>query len=147
MMTVVPYNQFRKNDLIRNANNFNGFFNPFEDFFSSGLSRSQSFFKVDILNKENEYVIEADLPGVAKEDIDLNIDDNILTISVEQQKEKTSEEKNYLHKERYVSSMKRRINLSDVKLDEISAKLENGVLNVTVPKDDPSNGMRKIDIA
>ena len=96
---------------------------------------------------DNEYIIEADLPGVQKEDISLNIEDNSLVISVDHNEENAKEEKNYLHKERSSISMKRRIMLKDVKYDEISAKLENGVLIVIVPKDNSVNQLRKIDIA
>jgi len=151
MLSIVPYNQVRRNDLLQTRNNLNGFYNIFDDFFGNSISRNQgvirNVFKVDVVEKDNEYFIEADLPGVSKENINLNIEDNGLIISVTQEEEKTNEDKNYLHKERYMSSMKRRINLKDVKFDLISAKLDNGVLSIAVPKDTSLNEVRKIEIA
>ena len=152
MFSIIPYNQLRRNELLRSGNTgYDEFLSLFDDFWGTGIARNQntirSIFKVDIAENENDYVIEADLPGIKKEEIDLKIEDNCLIISVEHTDEKTEEEKNYLHKERSVSSMKRRINLTNVKFDEISAKLDNGVLSLTVPKDNPVNQTKKIEIA
>jgi HSP20 family protein len=57
-----------------------------------------------------------------------------------------TEEKNYIHRERRSSSMSRRVRFANAKLDSIKAKLEDGVLIVTVPKVDKSASPRKIDI-
>lgn len=148
MFNIVPYNQYARNDL-RRAGNYNDLYNIFDDFWGNSLMRNNNLrdvFKVDVTENENEYLIEADLPGVKKEEIDLKIDDNALIISVSHEDEKSSEDKNYLHKERYVSSMKRRINLEASKINDISAKLEDGVLSIVVPKEDPSKQSRKIEI-
>ena len=151
MLNIIPYNQLRRNELLRSgASGYDDFYNLFEDLWGTGFPGRQnavkSLFKVDIVENEDEYIIEADLPGIKKEEINLSIDDNCLIISVEHTDEATNEDKNYLHKERYVSSMKRRINLSNVKFSEITAKLEDGVLSLTVPKENPANQVRKIEI-
>lgn len=151
MMNIIPYAPIRKSDIVRSGYTLPGFYNIFDDFFSNNLSKYQpalrTSFKVDVVENENEYLVEADMPGISKEEIDLTIEDNSLLITVSHEDKKTTEEKNFLHKERFISSMKRRINLDDVKFDEISAKLENGVLSIIVPKDDSANELRKIEIA
>jgi len=147
-----PFN--RKNTgLARTATGFEDFYNMLDDFFSDGLTSNRSLlsdtFKIDIEAKENEYLIEAELPGIKKEEIDLNIDGDDLCISVNRVEE-TNEDgkagKNYIHRERRVTSMSRRVRLADAKLDEIKAKLNDGVLAVTIPKNVKVNTSRKIDI-
>jgi len=151
MLTIVPYNPVKRNELLSTRNSLDGFYNIFDDFFRSDYSKRQNVlrnvFKVDLIENDNEYIVEADLPGIAKEEISINIEDNSLVISVEHEEEETSEAKNYIHKERHLRSMKRRINLNDVKFESITAKLENGVLNIVVPKDTTTNELRKIEIA
>jgi HSP20 family protein len=122
-----------------------------DDFFSDGLmpsarSLQRDTFKMDIQDKETEYLIEAELPGVRKEEIELNIEDNNLCVSVNRVEEHSKDGKNYIHRERRASSMSRRVRLEGAKLDEIRAKLEDGVLAITVPKNIRTNTTRKIDI-
>ena len=103
-------------------------------------------FKLDIEERDNEYVIEADVPGIKKEEIDLNADKENLIISINRAEDAGKDGQNYIHRERSVSSMSRRIRLADVKLDVIKAKLEDGVLTVTIPKNIQANVSRKIEI-
>jgi HSP20 family protein len=71
---------------------------------------------------------------------------DILCISVNHSEEVNKNEKNYIHRERRSSSMSRSIRLANAKLDEAKAKLEDGVLTVTIPKDEKATNLRKIDI-
>ena len=149
MPGLVPLN--RKNTTLTRTG-FDDFYNMLDDFFNDGLMSSpnrnllRDSFKIDIQEKETEYLIEAELPGVKKEEIDLNIDDDNLCISVNRMEEANKEGKNYIHRERRASSMSRRVRLAGAKLDEIKAKLDEGVLIVTIPKDIKVNASRKIDI-
>ena len=151
MLSIIPYTQSRRNDMLRFNNNFGGMYNMFDDFFNNGLAKSQSLyrdaFKIDIIENDNEYVLEAELPGILKDEIKINVDNDSLVISVEKTEENNSEDKNFVHKERYVSSMKRRIRLGDIKNEEITAKLDNGVLSIVLPKDSSANQVRNISIA
>lgn len=124
---------------------------PYEDiyelmnqFFDKGTPLSKVFtgIKIDVQDKESEYIVEADLPGVDKENVHLDLVDNNLVIEIEQKQENNQEENNYVRKERSYSSMRRSIYLANAQKESIEAKLENGVLTVKVPKQ-PKDQQRK----
>jgi len=98
---------------------------------SPGRSLLRDTFKIDIDETEQDYRVEAELPGVAKEEIDLNADDKSLCITVNRTEEV---KRNFIHRERRFISMSRRVRLAGANLDDIKAKLEDGVLTVTIPK-------------
>ena len=149
MAGLIPLNR-RNNGLARAGANtgFEDFYNMLDDFFSDGLLQGRSLlrdtFKIDIEETEQEYRVEAELPGVKKEEIDLNVDDESLCITVNRVEEGGG--KNYIHRERRFTSMSRRVRLAGAKLDAIKAKLEGGVLTVTIPKETKAEASRKIDI-
>ena len=151
MAGLVPFN-WRNNNLARtNANTgFENFYNMLDDFFSDGMAPSRSLmrdtFKIDIEETENEYLISAELPGIRKEEIDLGVEGDNLSIAVNRTEEANNEGKNFIHRERRVSSMSRNIRLAGVNLNEIKAKLEDGVLAVSVPKIEQADKLRKINI-
>lgn len=147
MKDLIPFN--RKNPL-RRAGGFEDFYNVLDDFFTSPISRSRSLmsdtFKLDIKDEEDKYVVEADLPGVKKEEIDLQLDDGRLTISIEREEKEEKEEKDYVHRERRYSSMCRSVYLGDIKDEDVNAKLEDGVLSIEISKDDKKERTKKIPI-
>ena len=149
MPGLVPFNR-RNNMLMRTNPGYEDFYNMLDDFFNDGLMPSRNLlrdtFKIDIEEKDNDYLIEAEVPGVTKEEIDLSIEDESLCISINRLEEANKDDKNYIHRERRASSMSRRVRLADANLNEIKAKLEDGVLIVTVPKDIKVNAPRKIEI-
>ena len=149
MAGLIPFN-WRTGKPASNPNGFENFYNMIDDFFSDGMSTSRSLmrdtFKIDIEDTEKEYLISAELPGVAKDEIDLGVDGDDLSITVNRTEESANEGKNYIHRERRRSSMSRRIRLAGVNLEKITAKLEEGVLVVSVPKDDKVESVRKINI-
>ena len=149
MPTLIPFNR-KNNNLSRANTGFEDFYNMLDDFFSDGLMPARNLlrdtFKIDIEEKDNEFSVEAEMPGINRDEIDLSIDDDNFCISVNRTEETNKDRKNYIHRERRASSMSRRIRLSGAKLDEIKAKLEDGVLTVTVPKEIKSSASRKIDI-
>lgn len=89
---------------------------------------------------------EAELPGIKKKEIDLGIEEDNLCISVNREEEVNKDGTNYIHRERRSGSMSRRIRLVNAKLDETKAKLEEGILTVTIPKNEKANSSLKIDI-
>ncbi|MDF2152697.1 Hsp20/alpha crystallin family protein [Vibrio sp. CAU 1672] len=92
--------------------------------------------RVDIVEKEQNFEITAELPGVKKEDIRLSCQQGVLSIeaSVETKKE-TEKEGKVVHSERYSGKMSRSFTLgSNIKVDEINAEFTDGVLTVVVPK-------------
>ena len=149
MAGLVPFN-WKNANLARTGSEFGDFYNMLDDFFGDSLMPSRNLlrdtFKLDIEERDTEYLIEAELPGIKKEEIDLNIDDDNLCISVNRVEEANKDGKNYIHRERRTSSMSRRVRLAGSKLDEITAKLDDGVLTVTIPKDIKTAASRKISI-
>ncbi len=91
--------------------------------------------RVDVQEKENEYLLEADLPGVKKEDIQLNVQDGVLTIGADVNMEKTDKKEGYVCSERRSGHVERSFNLDGIDLAGIGADYNNGVLMVTLPKE------------
>jgi HSP20 family protein len=90
---------------------------------------------VDIYETEHELVVKADLPDVDPKDLDIRVENNILTIRGERKFEKKVNEENYLRVERSYGSFARSFTLANtVNSDAIKADYQNGVLTLTVPK-------------
>ncbi len=84
---------------------------------------------------DDAYYIEVDLPGVKKEDININVEDNTLTISGERKIEQEHKEDNFYKVESVYGKFERSFTLpEDVDTDKIEAKSENGVLEIKIPK-------------
>ena len=90
---------------------------------------------VDIYETEHELVVKADLPDVDPKDLDIRVENNILSIRGERKFEKKVSEENYLRVERSYGSFARSFTLANtVNADAIKADYQNGVLTLTVPK-------------
>ena len=90
---------------------------------------------VDIYETANELVVKADLPEVNPQDLDIRVENNILTIRGERKFEKKSDEENYLRMERAYGSFSRSFSLANsVKSEEIKADYQNGALTLHIPK-------------
>jgi HSP20 family protein len=95
---------------------------------------------------EKGYHLEIDLPGVKKEDIEINVNENILTISGERKLEKKEQKDNYTRIESFFGRFERSFKLpADADVDNIEAKAENGVLKIFIAKKAKSEG-KKIKI-
>ncbi len=102
--------------------------------------------KVDIIDRETEIVVKAELPGVAKEDIDLSITDNTVTIKGSTSHEEKEEQGNYYRCEISRGSFSRTVALpSDVNADGAKASFNDGILQLTIPKEAKSH-RRKITV-
>jgi len=90
---------------------------------------------VDIFENEHELVVKADLPDVKPEELDIRVENNILTIRGERKFEKKVDEKNYLRVERSYGSFARSFSLANtVNSEAIKADYKDGVLTLTIPK-------------
>ena len=90
---------------------------------------------VDVYETEDSYVLKADLPGVSKEDIKIDVNNNALTIKGEKKFEEKTEKENYMRVERSYGSFTRTFTLSEkVDSGNIKAAYKDGVLEVTLPK-------------
>ena len=103
---------------------------------------------VDIHENEHELVVKADLPGVEAKDLDIRVENNILTIRGERRFEKKVNEDNYLRVERAYGSFQRTFELpASVDRDKISADVSKGVLTITLPKTpDAQKQQKKIEV-
>ena len=104
-----------------------------------GFFEKQSFPKVDIIDYDTEIEIEAEIPGLTKEDVDVSINENILTISGNSSNETQSNSKlKYIRKELKHSSFRRSFTLSEnIDINRLKAKFENGLLKIKLPKFEP----------
>ncbi|NLD05428.1 MAG: Hsp20/alpha crystallin family protein [Synergistaceae bacterium] len=148
MVGLVPFNR-RSRDLATKTG-LEDFYNVLDDFFSSDwpMRRTLAYdtFKVDVQDSGNEYLIEAEMPGLCKEDIKLGLDDEKLTISVTKNESTEEKDKNYIHRERRSVSMSRTIHLADADASGIKAKLSDGLLKITVPKAEKTSTAINIDV-
>jgi HSP20 family protein len=149
MFGLTPY---RKNqDLGRSKNDLWDLDSMFENFFNDSLFpafyNNSNHMKVDVKENETEYIVEAELPGVNKEDVNIELNDNNLTISVSKNEQVNEERENYIRKERHQSSMTRSFYVENVNNEKVDAKFNNGLLSIVLPKKEPGNPKnKKIDI-
>ena len=120
----------------------------FDRFFqdSSMTPAVSSGIKVDIREKDNKYILEAEIPGVQKDQIKVDYDNNYLTISVEQQEEVNEEKENYICRERRLGRATRTFHAKDIDPEGIDAVYENGVLSVTLPKTEEARRKKNVEI-
>ncbi|HHY72066.1 MAG TPA: Hsp20/alpha crystallin family protein [Bacillus bacterium] len=114
-----------------------------EEFFENPWPWSKVF-DVDVKENEKSITIQADLPGFNKEEIEIGIDDYSLTIKASRSEEKEEKGEKYYKQERTYGKVERTIPLpAEVIVDSSKAKYENGVLNITLEKKNPSLPERK----
>ena len=109
----------------------------FNDFFNDDMLskfNSSGSFKTDIKETPEEYIVHAELPGVKKEDIKIDYNNNYLNISATRNNESEEKKDNYIRRERSYGSVSRGFYISNVNKDSIKAKFDNGVLNIELPK-------------
>ena len=124
-------------------------FDFFEDFSRNLFNDFKSnLIKTDIHETDNEYIVEAELPGIPKENIQVTYEDGVLTISGQQQTDTVDEDKKgkLIRSERSLTSVRRQYLLENVKEDEIKASYSDGILKVTLPKDSNKEIKKSIPI-
>ena len=139
----------RNNDFWRDP--FDEFGRMFPAFFDDGgLEKSFAGFNTDVMEKDGNYVLQAELPGFNKEDIHVDLKDDILTVSATHKDEKKEEDEKtrYIRKERHSASYSRSFRVANVTHEDIRASYKNGILEVTFPKRDslPEKEAKKIEI-
>lgn len=140
-MNLVRYNPNHRlgTGTTRGAGMFEDLFN---DFFSPvvmsgkpiGLNDTLSL-KVDIYEKDNSIVIKAELPGIAKEDISVDIKGKLVTVGGERKQEEEINQENYYRRERNFGKFERTFNLPfEVNSDTVRAIFNDGILKLEIPK-------------
>ena len=90
---------------------------------------------VDLFEEKDEIVVKAELPGIEKDHVEVNLSDHLLTIKGEKKKEEEVKEENYYRSERSYGSFVRTVELpKDVHADKVKASFKNGILEVRMPK-------------
>ena len=142
MFTMIPYRSSMMNRPV----------NPFaDDFFRPFFARPEdNSFRVDVRDEGDSYKLDAELPGVAKEDIHIDIENDVLSICVERNENKDEKNENgYVIHERRFGRMSRAFNVEGIRKDEIQAAYQDGVLRLTLPKEQvqPKETKRSITIS
>lgn len=97
---------------------------------------SRNLMKTDVREMDNSYELDVDLPGFKKDELSVELKDGYLTISAAKGLDKDQEDKKgkYIRQERYAGACSRSFYVGDVKPEEVSAKYEDGILKLTMPK-------------
>ncbi len=104
---------------------------------------------IDMLDKGDSIVVNAEMPGIPRDNIEINVDESGLEISGASSGESEENKGDYYRKERYEASFYRYIPLpEEIKPEEVKAKMNNGVLEITLPKKSPvkKSGSRKVKV-
>ncbi|HSB83045.1 MAG TPA: Hsp20/alpha crystallin family protein [Nitrosarchaeum sp.] len=102
----------------------------------------------DVLDEGNQFRVKMDVPGIKKNEVNLNVTENSVEISAEHKAESEEKKKNYLRKERSHISYYRSLPLSEkIQTSNVSAKLTDGVLDIVLPKSKPSETQKKKSIS
>lgn len=106
----------------------------FHDFFGEEFNHFDNF-NTDVIDRGDSYLLQADLPGFQKEDINIDLDKETLTISASHKEEKKINKRNYIRQERRYNSYCRSFHIPGIRKEDISASYNNGVLEITLPKE------------
>lgn len=119
----------------------------FDDFMDSLMESDNNSMKCDIYEKDNNFVIEMDLPGFNKEDIKLECNKgNVIITAEKEDKKEEKDEKKYIRRERSYGKYSRSFYLGDIDQENINASFNNGTLEITIPKIDEEKNKKYIDI-
>lgn len=148
MLDITPTNQRslkRRNvddfwDLTRMMEQF------FEDPYERLSTRTQKTFRIDVQDLEHAYRVEAELPGIQREEVKLDYREGILSICVNRTEEQEEKEEHYIRRERYMSSMSRTVHLPDVQVGIIEARLNDGLLVIDLPKTEDAEKRVEIEV-
>ncbi|MFO7343139.1 MAG: Hsp20/alpha crystallin family protein [Bacillaceae bacterium] len=117
----------------------------FDEPFDNLLGNEPHSFRTDIIEKDDAYYVEAELPGFTKDDIQVEIENNYLTIRAkrEEKNEAKDENRRFIRQERRYGEYVRRFYVDNINEQDIKAKLENGVLKLEIPKYQPEKSKKK----
>lgn len=130
-MTLIKYTQPNR-DIFGKR-----FSDIMDEFFNDAVATRQHAFapSIDISETDKQYLIDVEVPGMDKKDIELNVDNNTLTISGERKFEKKEEDKHYHRVESSYGNFSRSFTLPDnVESESIQATYNNGILHITIEK-------------
>ena len=118
-------------NLENKKDNYFGLFDEFNNLFSDALGKDM---KTNILEEDDKYVVTSEVPGVDKKNIKIDVSDNTLVININKKENKKETKTNYLVKEISESNVSRSFYLDDMDENNVTAKMDNGILTITVLK-------------
>ena len=122
-------------------------FDSMDDFFAPPAKVTGDYgFKMDVEDAGDAYVVSAELPGVTKDQVEVELNEGRLSISVDKKESDEKKGKTYLQKETSEWQASRGVYLKDAAREGLSAKLEGGVLTVNVPKQQRQSNVTKVTI-
>ncbi len=146
MFGLTPFND----SVIRSRNKEQSLSDFVDDFFGDDFfpvrNLRRDTFKVDVRDDEDKFIIEADMPGVKKEEIQIDYHEGLMSISINHEETKEEKEKTYVHRERRRCSMSRNLNLGDLDFENIDASLKDGILHIIAPKAKVVEHKKRIEI-
>jgi len=137
MFNLVPMERRNRRLMDSFSRNFDRFFDIFENTMST-----------DIVDMGDHYEMTCELPGLEKEDIKISIDNNSMTIAVDQQREHEEKKENYVLQERRAYKYNRSFDIRGVDKDKISGSYKDGILKLNLPKlqKDEDDGQQYLEI-
>ena len=140
MWSIIPFER-RQHDMT-------DYFDQMEKSLFGDFGKAYASIKTDIMDEGDHFLLKCELPGLKKEDINIEIDNDVLTVSAEYKEENEEKKENYLRRERRYGSFSRSFDISDISSDQISAAYENGILKLQLPKKAPqvADTARKVQI-
>ena len=129
----------------------NAVYDPFKEFdeMEKRFFGGAASFRTDVKDTGDAYVIEAELPGFKKEDINVSVEEDVLTVTATRKEEKSDKDKKdgYLRRERSYGSFSRSFDVSQVEADRITGSLEDGILTLQLPKRHKAErSVRKVEL-
>ena len=144
MFDLVPGSRREKRTPEKSDDPFDALWNSF---FDNVMDRSEIGFRTDVKEKDDKYIIDAELPGMDKEDINVEMDDNYLTITANNEHYEEEEKEGYIRRERRKGNYRRSFYIENIKEDGVEAEYDNGILEITLPKKEETVTKKKtIDI-
>lgn len=148
MFNLVPYS--RRNGNVSRKDDWFGVDRFFDEFFKdpffAKVSSLTTPVRADVKETDKEFIVEAEMPGINKEDIVIDLHDDVLTIGAEIKKEVNEEDKGYIYKERQSGSFRRSFRVDNIKNEEVKATYKDGILTVVLPKGEEPKKPQKINI-
>ena len=152
--TANPFGMMRRftKDMERLFNDFeefrfSNFFKDFPPFRMEDFDRVEWVPQIEVLQTNGQLMVRADLPGLTKDDVKVELTDDMLTLSGERKEEKEEKRENYYRSERNYGSFYRQIPLPEgAKTEDAAATFRNGVLEITMPAPKVETSTRKLEI-